>query len=140
MSDYLICQNSEPSEGCITDSEQLAQEIATVAASKKAEDIVILDVGDILAITDFFVIASGRNDRQVKTIVEEVEKQLKERHAVAPLRIEGAQESRWVLMDFGDFWVHVFRDDVREFYDLERLWSDAPRLAFEDPAAPAATG
>ena len=113
---------------------------AEAAASKKGEDIVILDVGDILAITDFFVIASGRNDRQVKTIVEEVEKQLKERHGVAPLRIEGAQESRWVLMDFGDFWVHVFRDDVREFYDLERLWSDAPRLPFVDPAAGAATG
>lgn len=108
---------------------------AAAASSKKADDIVVLDVGEILSITDFFVITSAANERQVKTIVEEVEHQLKGRHDVAPLRVEGADHRRWVLMDYGDFWVHVFHRETRAFYELERLWSDAPRVPFEEPAA-----
>lgn len=110
---------------------------ASAAASKKGEDIVLLDVGEIIGITDYFVIASGANDRQVKTIVDEVEEQLRDAEGARPLRIEGADERRWVLMDYGDFWVHVFHDDTRAFYDLERLWADAPREEYDDgtPAA-----
>jgi len=92
------------------ESREAALVAARAAAAKQAEGIAILDVHGLIVITDYFVICSASTERQVKTIVEEVEKQLKERHGVAPLRIEGAQESRWVLMDFGDFWVHVFRD------------------------------
>jgi ribosome-associated protein len=108
------------------------EEAARAASSKKATDIVIFDVGRILAITDSFVIASGANDRQVRTIVEEVERGLKQEGGPSPLRLEGVREAQWVLMDYGDFVVHVFRSDVREFYDLERLWSDAPRHEWDE--------
>lgn len=111
---------------------------ADAASAKKGEDVVVLDVGDIIAITDFFAIVNGANDRQVKTIVEEVELRLKEEEGITPLRVEGMSDRRWVLMDYGDFWVHVFHRDVRGFYDLERLWSDAPQVPYEEPGA--ATG
>lgn len=112
---------------------------ASAAASKKGEDIVVMDVGAV-AITDFFVIVSGANERQVKTIVEEIERRLRDRHDLSPLRVEGASERQWVLMDYGGLWVHVFQRETRAFYDLERLWSDAPRVPFHDPAEGAATG
>lgn len=87
----------------------------------------VIEVGDLIAITDYFVISSGSNDRQVRAIAEEVERQVKGR-GVSPRAIEGLDDARWVLMDFGDFVVHVFNDEARSFYNLERLWSDAPRL------------
>lgn len=113
---------------------------AQAAANKKGDDIVVLDVGPILAITDYFVIVSGSNDRQVKTIVDEVERALKESFGIPPLRIEGATEAQWVLVDYGDFWVHVFLADTRQFYELERLWSDAERIPFSDTTGGAAIG
>lgn len=116
-----------------SDIEKQALAAASAAASKKGEDILILDVGPILAITDYFVIITGGNDRQVKTIVDEVEIQLKKRHDISPLRIEGADENQWVLIDYGDFWVHVFQPETRGFYELERLWSDAAPVPFTDP-------
>ena len=112
---------------------------ARAASDKKATDTVILDVGAVLAITDAFVITSAANDRQVRTIVEEIERQIKEAGGPAPLRVEGMREAQWVLLDYGDFIVHVFLDDVRSFYDLERLWSDAPRFPWED-RGPVAVG
>jgi ribosome-associated protein len=108
---------------------------ARAAADKQAHDTVLLEVGHVLAITDHFVIASGTNPRQVRTIVDEVEKQVKDQAGPGPLRIEGLDDARWVLMDYGDFVVHVFLDEVRRYYDLERLWADAPRLAWDDAAA-----
>jgi ribosome-associated protein len=108
---------------------------ARAAASKNAEDTVVLEVGEILAITDAFVITSGRNVRQVKTIAEEVERQLKEQASIAPVSVEGLGDSRWILLDYGDVVVHVFLQETRSYYDLERLWADAPRLAWEEPAA-----
>ncbi|HEX9970258.1 MAG TPA: ribosome silencing factor [Acidimicrobiales bacterium] len=101
---------------------------AQAAADKKGEDTIILEVGAVLAITDAFVITSGTNSRQVKTIAEEVEKKIDEAGGPKPLRVEGLDDARWVLMDYGDFVVHVFLDEVRRYYDLERLWSDAPRV------------
>ena len=80
-------------------------------------------MGELLGLTDAFVITSGRNPRQVRTIVDEVERRVKAEASVSPLRIEGAADARWVLMDYGDFLVHVFLDEAREFYDLEHLWS-----------------
>ena len=89
----------------------------------------------MLAITDAFVITSGRNVRQVKTIAEEVEAKLKAEGGIKPIRVEGLGDSQWILLDYGDLVVHVFLDETREYYDLERLWSDAPRVAWEDEAA-----
>ena len=99
---------------------------AQAAASKKGDDIVILDVGEVLVITDSFVITSAPNDRLVRTIAEEVEKRLKEEGRGGPRRVEGIREAEWVLLDYGDFVVHVFLEETRRFYDLERLWADAP--------------
>jgi ribosome-associated protein len=104
---------------------------ANAASEKKGEDTVILAVGPILAITDAFVITSGANARQVRTIAEEIEDKVKAGGGPAPLRIEGLDDARWVLMDYGDFVVHVFLDEVRRFYDLERLWADAERWEWE---------
>jgi ribosome-associated protein len=106
-----------------------AEVAAQAAFAKKGDDVVILDVGEVLAITDSFVIASAPNDRLVRTIAEEVERQIKERGGPGPLRVEGFREGDWVLLDYGDFVVHVFREEIRRFYDLERLWADAPKVA-----------
>jgi ribosome-associated protein len=112
----------------------LAVVAARAAADKIGQDTVVLEVGQVLAITDEFVITSGANTRQVRTIVDEVEKQVKESGGSAPLRVEGLDDARWVLMDYGAFVVHVFLDEVRRFYDLERLWADAERWAWDEPA------
>lgn len=85
-------------------------------------------VGGILGITDWFVVTSGGNSRQVRAIVEEVEEQLTRAGGPKPLRIEGKDTLDWVLMDYGGFVVHVFSGEAREYYDLERLWRDVPRL------------
>ena len=108
---------------------------AKAASDKKGDDTIILEVGAVLAITDAFVITSGANARQVRTISEEVERKVAETGGPKPLRIEGLDDARWVLMDYGDFVVHVFLDEVRRYYDLERLWSDAPRVEWETTGA-----
>ena len=92
---------------------------------KKGEDIVALDLRDIASFTEFFVIASGTNQRQVQAISDEIGERLKKDLDVRPVRIEGYSTADWVLLDFGDFIVHVFNTQSREFYDLARLWRDA---------------
>jgi ribosome-associated protein len=110
---------------------------AAAAADKKAERIVVLDVSERLVITDHFLICSGNNERQVRTIAEEIERSLLERYGVKPYRREGEREARWVLLDYVDFVVHVFLAEERDYYSLERLWADAPSLPVdggtEDP-------
>ncbi len=101
---------------------------------KKALDIALLDVGDLLQITEVFVIASGTSRRHVLTLGEEVAEKLRE-GGHRPLRVEGAEEGEWVLLDFGDIVVHVFAERPRAFYDLERLWGDAPRISWEPRVA-----
>src|SRR5438270_5425145 len=112
---------------------------ARAASAKKAENTVILDVGGVLAITDAFVITNGNNRRQVLTIAEEVEAQVKAVGGPSPIRVEGLTDAQWVLLDYGDFVVHVFLDEVRRYYDLERLWADAPAVEWDEgvPAAAA---
>lgn len=128
----------------LSDTRDWAVTAARAADEKKAIEPVVLDVNEILAITDFFVIASANNDRLVETIVEDVEARVKEAGGPAPLRIEGLSDRQWVLMDYGDLVVHVFLDEVRRFYDLERLWADAPRVEWGEHGAaqpaPAASG
>jgi ribosome-associated protein len=104
------------------------------AASKSGVDTVLLGVGQVLSIVDWFVITSAANARQVRTIAEEVEEQLKGAGGQGPLRVEGLDDARWVLLDFGDIVVHVFLDEVRTYYELERLWGDVPREYVEDDA------
>ncbi len=101
---------------------------ARAAHAKSGEDTVLLAMGDLLGITDAFVVTSGRNARQVKTIVDEVERRMKQEKGLRPVRVEGLDDTRWVLMDYGDFLVHVFLDEARKFYDLEHLWAEAPRI------------
>jgi ribosome-associated protein len=94
----------------------------------------IVDVSDRLAITDAFVLASAPNERQVQSIVDEVEERLRE-HGIKPVRREGVAESRWVLLDFVDVVVHVQHAEERAYYALERLWKDCPTIPFTDRAA-----
>jgi ribosome-associated protein len=117
-------------------------EAAAAASSKKAERIVILDVSQQLVITDHFVICSGNTERQVRTIADEVEKRVAEECSLKPYRREGKTEGRWVLLDYVDFVVHVFQAEDRDYYNLERLWADAPVVPFEEDGdgTAAATG
>ncbi len=118
------------------DIEKLVRLAAAAAAEKKATDVVAMFVGDTLVVTDYFLIATGANDRQVHAIADSVEDALREA-GVKPRGREGERDLKWVLLDYGDFVVHVFQAAERDFYRLERLWSDAPVLAL--PAAVAAT-
>jgi len=104
---------------------------AQAAADKKADRPVILDVGALLGIAEAFVICSAGNDRLVRTIAEEVEAKVREQAGVSPLRVEGKDQAIWILLDYGDFIVHVFLEEWRTYYDLERLWKDSPRVAWD---------
>ena len=111
------------------DGREIAVTAARAAAAKQAADVTILDVHGLIVITDYFVIASGETDRQVKTILEEVERAVREL-GEKPIRREGDADSGWALLDYIDVVVHVFAQEEREYYDLERLWRDAPRLVW----------
>ena len=104
---------------------------AQAAADKQAHDIVVLDVSEQLVITDCFVICSAPNERQVASIVNEIQAKLLDA-GVKPVRREGEREGRWVLLDFVDVVVHVLHSEERSFYMLERLWKDCPRIEFVD--------
>lgn len=119
------------------EARDIAVRAANAAADKKAVDVVALDVSDRLVITDVFMIASGPNERQVEAIVDNVEQQLR-KAGHKPVRREGAQEARWVLLDYEDVVVHIQHDDDRAYYDLERLWKDCPRVDLQ-LAAPSET-
>jgi ribosome-associated protein len=115
---------------------ELAMVAAQAASDKLATDVTVLDVADRLAITDTFVLTSAPTERQVSSIVDEVELRMREA-GVKPVRREGEREGRWVLLDFGDVVVHVQHAEEREYYALERLWKDCPELPFVDTAVPA---
>jgi len=104
---------------------------ARAAADRLGRDTTIIDVGDVISITEYFVVTSGNTARQVRAIVEEVEEQLMILDGPKPLRVEGRDDHRWVLVDFGGFVVHALDEESRAFYDLERLWSDCPRITWD---------
>ena len=93
---------------------------------KQGEDTAVIEVGEVIGITDYFVITTGNNKRQVRSLVEEVEDQIKQNNGPSPKSIEGNQDFKWVLMDYGDFLVHVFDSKERAYYQLDKLWSDMP--------------
>ena len=111
-----------------------ANAAAAVADDKQGYDTTVLEVGAVMGITDFFVITSGSNSRQVRTIAEEIEKRLKGL-GLGPPRVEGRSDLTWVLIDYGDLVVHVFLDETRRFYDIERLYRDVPVIDWRAAAS-----
>ncbi len=109
----------------------LIKEFINAALGRKAKDLVILDVRELTSFTDLFMICSGKSNRQVMAIAEHIRRDMKEK-GIAPLSVEGLKDGQWVLLDYGHLLVHVFLDPVREFYDLEGFWSNAPRIAIEE--------
>jgi ribosome-associated protein len=101
------------------------------ALEKKAKNIVILNIQNVTSFADYTVICSGTSDRQVQSIASSIEESMK-KAGTRPLGVEGEKGGRWVLMDYADIVVHVFYEPVREFYDIERLWSDAPKMEVAD--------
>lgn len=108
-----------------------AKTAARAAEDKKAVDIMVLDVAPVLAITDFFVITSASNPRLVRTIADEIEQQLRATGGPDPIRTEGMSEASWVLIDYGDFVVHIFSEEMRRFYEIERMYKDVPVIDWQ---------
>ncbi|PWK16022.1 ribosome silencing factor [Tumebacillus permanentifrigoris] len=107
---------------------ELARFAADAAADKKANDVVLLDIANLSALADYFIICSGNSNTQVQAIANGVVEKM-EKRGVYKKSMEGYDEARWVLVDFGDVVIHVFRAEEREFYNLERVWGDAPQLS-----------
>jgi ribosome-associated protein len=114
-----------------------AREAVAAIIEKKGEDPAILDVSDLLVVTDLFVIATGTSRPHLRSLVDEIESQLKTT-GERPLRREGVEYGKWVLLDYGHFVVHLFDEETRDLYDLERLWANAPRVEISETSA--ATG
>jgi ribosome-associated protein len=121
----------------VSDAHRRAGIAAHAASDKNGEEIVVLDVGEIISIAEVFVLVSANNTRLVRTIVDEIELALKIADDEGPRSVEGLDDATWVLMDYGDVIVHVFLGETRAYYDLDRLWADAP--AVEWTALPALT-
>jgi ribosome-associated protein len=123
-------------------AERLARRIAEVADSKQATDLVVLDMRVLVGYTDFLVICTARNERQAKAIHDQVHEVLKREDQLLPARAEGVREARWILLDYLDAILHVFTPDARDFYRLESLWGEAPRLelALNDAGRKTAAG
>ncbi|MBN1663772.1 MAG: ribosome silencing factor [Deltaproteobacteria bacterium] len=101
------------------------------ALEKKATNLIILKVKEVSSVTDYFIICSGSSDRQVQAVAASIQETLK-KAGIAPLGVEGENIGKWVLMDYGDFIVHIFYDPTRQFYEIERLWSEVPQMAIAD--------
>ena len=110
------------------DSKKLALLCREFADNKKAEDIVVLDVHELSSVTDYFVIASGTSEPHLRAIVDEITDKLREEHHLRPRAVDGTLHTAWVVLDYFDVIVHVMRQDIRERYDLETLWGDAPQV------------
>ncbi len=116
-------------EGVLLDSAQLAKAAVDTAYDKKASDIILLDIRDVTTIADYFVICSGNNPRQIQAIAEAIDEELRKQGANLFQR-EGVAETGWMLLDFGDIVVHIFGAKEREYYRLERLWSEAKAVVY----------
>jgi len=110
----------------VTESAALAERIAEIAADRKAVDVRVLDLRDVVSYTDFFVVCSGNTERQTKAIHDAVYRTLKDDEGLLPRRSEGEREARWILLDYLDCVVHIFTREARDYYRLENLWGEAP--------------
>jgi ribosome-associated protein len=124
LESILIVETQTP----FADLDEEVKLAITSASEKKGFDIVALDLREVTSFAEFFVIASGSNQRQVQAISDEIDEQLKNQLQKRPIRIEGYTSAEWILLDYGDFIVHIFEQKAREFYDLERLWRDAKKV------------
>ena len=116
------------------DSAALAERIAEIAADKKASDVRVLDLRDVVSYTDFFVVCSGNTERQAKAIQDAVYQELKHgEERLLPRRMEGEREARWILLDYLDCVVHIFTPEARDYYRLEQLWGEAPARSVGEP-------
>jgi ribosome-associated protein len=111
--------------------EEMSLAIAEHASNRKAVDIVELDLRGIISYTDYFLICTGRSDRQVKAIHDGIHLGMKEEQRLLPARVEGVTQANWILMDYGDVVVHIFTPETREYYRLEQLWGEAPARALD---------
>ncbi len=111
--------------------EEIALAVAELASDRKAVDIVQLDLRGLTSVADYFLICTGRSDRQVKAIHDGIHLGMKSEHGILPTRVDGATQAQWILMDYGDVIVHIFTPEMREFYRLEQLWGEAPTQRLE---------
>ena len=116
------------------ESKKLALLCQELADNRKAEDITILDVRKLSSVTDYFVLASGGSEPHLRAIADEVITRLRDEHGLRPRAVDGSMPTTWQVLDFNDVIVHVMRPDIREKYDLEALWGDAPRVRARKPA------
>ncbi len=112
----------------------MVRDLARYASDRKALEIVQLDLSGLISYTDFFLVCSGRTERQVKAIHDAIHQGMKSEHGLLPERVEGLSQARWVLMDYLDVVVHIFIPDARDFYRLEQLWAEAPLERIDDSA------
>jgi ribosome-associated protein len=113
------------------DAAALADRIATIAADRKAIDVRVLDLREVVGYTDYFVVATGNTERQTKAIHDAIHRELKDADGLLPRRTEGDREARWILLDYLDCVVHIFTPEARDFYRLEHLWGDVPSRSVE---------
>ena len=121
-------------------SRQLAQCAADLAYDRKASDIVVLHIGPLSSVADFFVVCSGGSPIQVSAICERIEHGIRDRYALRPISVEGTDNSTWVVVDYGEIVVHVFQESTRKHYDLERLWAAASRWNYAEAQAKETAG
>ncbi|MFV0307368.1 MAG: ribosome silencing factor [Desertimonas sp.] len=124
----------------LPDARTVALTAARAADDKQGRDILVLDVGDVLGIVAYFVVVEAPNRRLVATLVEEIERAVRDATGESPVRVEGSREQQWVLLDYGDVAVHVFLEEIRRFYEIERLYRDAPQVDWTVPTDDAAGG
>lgn len=115
-------------------SQDKAVFIAQAAQEKQAGEVLVLEVGNLTSIADYFVFGSGESERQVRAIASFIEKEVSSRFHSQP-QVEGKETSNWILLDFGDVIVHIFKTDIRHYYALEKMWADAPQIQIPDPGS-----
>ncbi|GIU85219.1 MAG: ribosomal silencing factor RsfS [Acidimicrobiales bacterium] len=124
-----------PLPDAVPEAEVFCHLVVDVVSDKGAEEVVAVEVGPVLGLVDWFVICNGRNERHVRALLDDLERKVRELTGRRPLRVEGREHLRWVLVDYGDVVVHLFDPETRSYYELERLWTDMRRIVPEGSSA-----